>query len=156
MSSKRVQKFAIGFASLVAVAVVGSAIASNGDGGSAKATPNPAPNAAPSAPAKPEGDSVPQPSQLKRTPLQEFQACVEEGGTTDEVTAVSHVVKLSNMDGWNGILDNPKAFTDWKGGLAHSADATLIASAFADCYHSNNGLITVYTADGHVAGNGQF
>jgi len=152
--SKRIQKIAMGVATVVAGIVIVSAVASSGSQSDAK--PNPAPNAAPSAPAKPEGDSVPQPSQLKRTPLQEFQACVEEGGTTDEVAAVGHVVKLSNMDGWNGILDNPKAFTDWKGGLAHSADATLIASAFADCYKSNNGLITVYTADGHVAGNGQF
>lgn len=154
--NKRVQKFAIIFASGVAVLVIGSAVASAG-GGDTDAKPNPAPNAAPTAPAKTEGDANPQPDPVKKTPLQEFQACVAKGGTATEKAAVKHVVKLSGMDDWNGILDNPKAFTDWTGGFAeHSGDATLIASAFADCYKSDNGLLTVYTSDGHVAGNGQF
>ena len=152
--NKKVQKFAIAFASVVALAVVGSAVASAGDGDTT-AKPTPAPNAAPTAPS--EGDSNPQPDPIKKTPLQEFQACVAKGGTATEKAAVKHVVKLSGMDDWNGILDNPKAFTDWTGGFAkHSGDATLIASAFADCYKSDNGLLTVYTSDGHVAGNGQF
>lgn len=153
--NKKVQKFAIGFASVVALVVVGSAVASAG-GSDTTAKPNPAPNAAPSAPAKTEGDTNPQPTPVKKTALQEFQACVAKGGTPNEKAAVKHVVKLSGMDDWNGILDNPKAFADWNGGIKRSADATLIASAFADCYESDNGLLTVYSADGHVAGNGQF
>jgi hypothetical protein len=149
-----VQKFAILFASGVAVLVVGSAVASAGSSDRGTAKPNPAPNAAPSAPS--EGDTNPQPDPVRKTPLQEFQACVAKGGTATEKAAVKHVVKLSGMDDWNGILDNPKAFTDYTGGIRRGADATLIASAFADCYKSDNGLLTVYTSDGHVAGNGQF
>lgn len=153
MSSRKFQAFAIAFASVVALGVVGSAVASSGSDDT-KAKPTPAPNAAPSAPS--EGDTNPQPDPVKATPLQEFKACVEEAGTSEEVAAVSHVVKLTGMDDWNGILDNPKAYTDWKGGIRRNADANLIASAFASCYKSDNGLITVYSADGHVAGNGQF
>lgn len=155
MSSKKVQAFAIGFASIVALGVVASAVSSADDGGKT-AKPNPAPNAAPKAPS--EGDSNPQPTPVKRTPLQEFQMCVEEGGTPTEVKAVKHVVKLSNMDDWNGILDNPKAWTDYSGGAfgGHGPDAALVASAFADCYKSKNGLVTVYDKDGHVMTTGQF
>jgi hypothetical protein len=156
VSSKRVQKFAIAFASGVAVLVVASAVASAGGDDGKTATPSPKPNAAPTAPAKTEGDTNPQPDPVRKTPLQEFQACVAKGGTATEKAAVKHVVKLSGMDDWNGILDNPKAFTDYMGGIRRGADATLIASAFADCYKSDNGLLTVYTSDGHVAGNGQF
>jgi hypothetical protein len=156
VSSKKFQAFAIAFASVVAVGVVGTAVASAG-GDDKVAKPTPAPNAAPKAPAKEEGDSNPQPDPVRKTPLQEFQACVSKGGTPTEKAAVKHVVKLTGMDDWNGFLDNPKAWTDWKGGiLEHGADANLIASAFADCYHSDNGLVTVYTSDGHVAGNGKF
>lgn len=90
------------------------------------------------------------------SPLQEFVACVNKSGTATEKAAVKHVTKLTNMDDWNGILDNPKAWTDWEGGIQHTADANLITSAFAGCYKSDNGLITVYTADGHVAGTGNF
>ena len=154
MSSKKVQAFAIAFASVVALGVVASAVADSGDGGTT-AKPTPAPNAAPTAP-KEEGDSNPLPDPVKKTALQEFQACVAKGGTATEKAAVKHVVKLTGMDDWNGILDNPKAYADWKGGIKNMADANLIASAFADCYKSDNGLLTVYSADGHVAGNGQF
>lgn len=156
MSSKRVQKFAILIASGVAVLVVGSAVANAGDDGkpgTSTATPAPQPNDPP----KDEGDSKPQPDPVKKTPLQEFQACVAKGGTATEKAAVKHVTKLSGMDDWNGILDNPKVFTDYTGGLfEHGDDATLIAAAFADCYKSDNGLVTIYDKDGHVAGNGQF
>lgn len=156
MSSKKFQGFAIAFASVVALGVVGSAVASAGGDDGKTAKPTPAPNAAPT-PAKEEGDSNPQPTPVKKTPLQEFQACVAKGGTATEKAAVKHVVKLTGMDDWNGFLDNPKAWTDWKGGiLEHGADANLIASAFAGCYKSDNGLVTVYGADGHVMGNGQF
>lgn len=153
MSSKA-QKTAIIFASGIAAIIVVSAVANAGADdkpSTSVATPAPKANTAPA-----EGDSNPQPSPVKKTPLQEFQACVAKGGTATEKVAVKHITKLSNMDDWNGILDNPKAWTDWTGGLTHSADATLIASAFADCYKSDNGLLTVYTSDGHVAGNGQF
>jgi hypothetical protein len=91
------------------------------------------------------------------SPLKEFQACVAKTGTATEKAAVKHVVKITNMDGWNGVLDNPKVWTDYRGGIAaHGSDAVLIASAFAGCYESNNGLVTVFDKDGHVAGNGQF
>jgi hypothetical protein len=154
VSSKRVNKFAIVFASAVAAIVIVSAVASGGSSeADSSATPEPQPNSAPAT----EGDSNPQPTPVKKTALQEFQACVAKGGTATEKAAVKHVVKLSGMDDWNGILDNPKAWTDYTGGLAaHGSDATLIASAFADCYQSDNGLVTVYDKDGHVAGNGQF
>jgi hypothetical protein len=154
VSSRKFQAFAIAFASVVAIGVVASAVSSADDNKpTTTATPTPKPNDPPKA----EGDSNPQPEPVKATPIQEFKACVEEGGTPTENAAVRHVVKLTGMDDWNGFLDNPKVWTDWKGGiLEHGADANLIASAFADCYKSDNGLVTVYTSDGHVAGNGKF
>lgn len=158
MSSKKVQKFAIGFASVVAALVVASAVANAGDDSSAaKPVPTPSANTAPQAPAEDEGDSKPLPDPIEKTPLQEFQACVADGGTPTEKAAVKHVTKLSGMDDWNGILDNPKVWTDYTGGLfKHASDAELIASAFADCYKSDNGLVTIFDRDGHVAGNGRF
>lgn len=154
--NKKVQKFAIGFASVVAVLVVGSAVASAG-GGDTSAKPTPAPNAAPSAPAKTEGDTNPQPDPIKKTPIQEFKACIQEKGMVAEKTAGTHVTKLSGMDDWNGILDNPKIWTNYVGGFAaHAAEGNVLASVFADCYSSENGLVTVYGQDGHVIGTGQF
>lgn len=144
MSSKTIQKFAFGFAAFVAALVIVTAVADDADGvkaPTAEATPSPQPNKPP----------------VDRTYLQKFQACVANGGTATEKAAVGHVTKLSGMDDWNGVLDNPKAFTDFNGGMAaHGADATLIAAAFADCYKSDNGLITVYDRDGHVVGAGNF
>lgn len=154
MSSKRVQKFAIAFASGVAVLVIASAVASAGSDDKPSATPTPKPNAAPTAPAEPEGDSVPQP-RLKS--IEGFKACIQQKGMVAEKTAGTHVTKLSNMDDWNGILDNPKIWTNYKGGFAaHAAEGNVLASVFADCYSSKNGLVTVYDVDGHVMGTGQF
>lgn len=155
MSSKKVQAFAIAFASVVALGIVATAVAdSGGDGTTTK--PTPAPNAAPKAPTedKVEGDTQPQPP-LKS--IEGFKACIQQKGMVAEKTAGTHVTKLSGMDDWNGILDNPKIWTNYKGGFAaHAAEGNVLASVFADCYKSKNGLVTVYGEDGHVIGTGQF
>lgn len=159
--NKKVQKFAIGFASVVALICVGAAV--SGGGSDDKGTPTPKPNAAPSAPAKEkakadrdvvEGDSVPQP---RTKSIEGFKQCIQQVGMVAEKTAGTHVTKLSNMDDWNGILDNPKIWTNYVGGFAaHAAEGNVLASVFADCYSSKNGLVTVYGQDGHVIGTGQF
>lgn len=155
MSSKKVQAFAIGFASIVALGVVASAVSSADEADTkprtSAATPAPKPN---DPPKEPEGDTVPQPP-LKS--IEGFKACIQQKGMVAEKTAGTHVTKLSGMDDWNGILDNPKIWTNYKGGFAaHAAEGNVLASVFADCYSSKNGLVTVYGEDGHVIGTGQF
>lgn len=151
------QKFAILLASGVAVIVVATAVGSAGADKSSDAKPSPTVAAAPKAPtkeSKTEGDTVPQPP-LKS--LEGFRACIQQKGMVADKTASTHVTRLSNMDDWNGILDNPKIWTNYVGGLAaHAAEGNVLASVFAECYSSTNGLVTVYDADGHVMGTGQF
>jgi len=157
--NRKVQKFALGFAGVVALIVVGSAVASAG-GSDEKSTPTPkpTPNAAPKAPAedKVEGDTQPQPP-LKS--IEGFKACIQQKGMVAEKAAGTHVTKLSNMDDWNGILDNPKIWTNYHGGMFdddNAANANVLTAVFAECYSSKNGLVTVYSDNGHVIGTGQF
>jgi hypothetical protein len=58
----------------------------------------------------------------------------------------------------NDILDSADVYTDLTGGIVSddASTAWLIASAFADWKQSENGLVTIYNADGEVLDNGKF
>ncbi|MEU2328598.1 hypothetical protein ABZ581_16145 [Streptomyces althioticus] len=94
----------------------------------------------------------------KLSHAEQFKAFVKENGTAQEKEAVSHVTKVQGADKQNDILDTADVYTDFTGGLMGegSGPAKLIASAFADWKQSENGLVTVYDADGELLGNGQF
>ncbi|MFE5757527.1 hypothetical protein ACFQ7M_19485 [Streptomyces massasporeus] len=87
-----------------------------------------------------------------------FKECVAQKGTPTEKTAVKHVTKVTGADEQNNILDSAEVFTDYTGAIAgpHAGDGKLIASAFATCYDSDNGLVTVYDKDGEILSNGNF
>lgn len=92
------------------------------------------------------------------TQAEEFRACVAKSGTPTEKAAVEHVTKVTGADKRNDILDAPEVFTDFSGGLTgpHQGEGKLIASAFASCYESDNGLVTVYDKDGELLANGNY
>ncbi|BCL18259.1 hypothetical protein ACPCBX_06250 [Streptomyces tuirus] len=87
-----------------------------------------------------------------------FKECVAQKGTPTEKTAVKHVTKVTGADERNNILDSAEVFTDYTGGIVgpHAADGKLIASAFATCYDSNNGIVTVYDKNGEILSNGNY
>lgn len=92
------------------------------------------------------------------TEADRFEACVSDKGTPTEKAAVKHVTKVSGVEDFNNILDAPDVFTDFTGGLMGSdtGQAKLVASAFASCYESENGLVTIYGSDGDMIANGKF
>lgn len=93
-----------------------------------------------------------------KSQAEEFADCVAKSGTPAEKTAVKHVTKVTGADKSNDILDAAEVFTDFKGGFMseNNGDAKLIASAFASCYESENGLVTVYGSDGDMISNGNY
>ena len=97
-------------------------------------------------------------AEKKASQAEQFKAFVEENGTAQEKEAVSHVTKVQGADEQNDILDTADVYTDFTGGIMGegTGPAKLIASAFADWKQSENGLVTVYDADGELLGNGQF
>ncbi|CAL9466997.1 hypothetical protein ACWDU0_11980 [Streptomyces cellulosae] len=97
-------------------------------------------------------------AEKKASQAEQFKAFVEENGTAQEKEAVAHVIKVQGADEQNDILDTADIYTDFTGGIMGegSGPAKLIASAFADWKQSENGLVTVYDADGELLGNGQF
>lgn len=97
-------------------------------------------------------------AEKKASQAEQFKAFVEENGTAQEKEAVSHVTKVQGADEQNDILDAADVYTDFTGGIMGegTGPAKLIASAFADWKDSENGLVTVYDADGELLGNGQF
>lgn len=104
------------------------------------------------------GEKTEESAAPKKTQAESFVACVKEAGTESEKAAADHVTKVTGADKTNGILDSAEIFTDYSGDLM-SGDANkgkLLASAFASCYKSENGLVTVYNKDGELLGNGQF
>lgn len=106
---------------------------------------------------KTKASSTSRPKPVEQSETAQFLACVRSKGTEPERNAVSNVVKVTGADKMRGYLDMPKIFTSYSGGmLRHSGEGVLLASAFATCYTSENGLVTVYDRDGHVLGNGQF
>lgn len=88
----------------------------------------------------------------------QFKDCVAKNGTPTEKTAVKHVTKVTGADKQNNILDSAEVYTDFTGGIVgpHQGEAKLIAAAFASCYESENGLVTVYGEDGEMISNGKF
>jgi type IV secretory pathway VirB10-like protein len=93
-----------------------------------------------------------------KSQAEQFKDCVNKSGTAPEKTAVGHVTKVTGADKNNDILDAAEVFTDFKGGFMseNNGDAKLIASAFASCYESKNGLVTVYGSDGDMISNGNY
>lgn len=93
-----------------------------------------------------------------KSQAEQFKDCVAKSGTPAEKTAVGHVTKVTGADKSNDILDAAEVFTDYSGGFMseNNGDAKLIASAFASCYESENGLVTVYGSDGDMISNGNY
>lgn len=93
-----------------------------------------------------------------KSQAEQFKDCVAKSGTAAEKSAVGHVTKVTGADKSNDILDAAEVFTDYKGGFLseNAGDAKLIASAFASCYESKNGLVTVYGSDGDMISNGNY
>lgn len=93
-----------------------------------------------------------------KSQAEQFKDCVAKSGTPAEKTAVKHVTKVTGADKSNDILDAAEVFTDFTGGFMseNNGDAKLIASAFASCYESKNGLVTVYGSDGDMISNGNY
>lgn len=98
------------------------------------------------------------PAKPAKSQADQFKDCVAKNGTVTEKTAVKHVTKVTGADEQNDILDSAEVFTDFTDGLVgpHASDGKLIASAFASCYESENGLVTVYDKDGEILSNGEF
>ncbi|MFI2910978.1 hypothetical protein ACG2OD_22445 [Streptomyces sp. PDY-4] len=94
----------------------------------------------------------------KASQAEQFKAFVRKNGTPQEKDAVSHITKVQGADEQNDILDAADVYTDFTGGIMGegTGPAKLIASAFADWKQSDNGLVTVYDADGEIIGNGNF
>ncbi|MFE0435063.1 hypothetical protein ACFW2K_08885 [Streptomyces nigra] len=99
-----------------------------------------------------------QPAAKDQSQADQFKDCVAESGTFAEKAAVKHVTKVTGADKSNDILDAAEVFTDYTGGFLskNNGDAKLIASAFASCYESKNGLVTVYGSDGDMISNGNY
>jgi hypothetical protein len=94
----------------------------------------------------------------KASQAEQFKAFVKKNGTAAEQDAVSHVTKVQGAEEQNDILDAADVYTDFTGGIMGegTGPANLIASAFADWKQSENGLVTVYDAEGELLGNGEF
>lgn len=106
---------------------------------------------------KAKTSSTSRPKASEQSETAKFLACVRSKGTEFEKLAARNVTKVTGADKMRGYLDMPKIFTSYSGGMfKHSGEGVLLASAFATCYTSENGLVTVYDRDGHVLGNGQF
>ncbi len=106
-----------------------------------------------------EGSKDSTKDQAEGKPLAEqFKDCVAKSGTPTEKEAVQHVTKVTGTDKSNNVLDAAEVFTDYTGGIVgeHASDGKLIASAFASCYESDNGLVTVYDKDGELLANGNY
>lgn len=154
---------------VVGIAVVGALSANAGDGdGDAKSDNRTSASAggkqdgAGADGAKTDGASEAKPAEdkavEKASQAEQFKAFVQKNGTPKEKDAVSHVTKVQGADEQNDILDAADVYTDFTGGImgAGTGPAKLIASAFADWKDSENGLVTIYDADGELLGNGQF
>ncbi|MFF4927374.1 hypothetical protein ACFY2H_00415 [Streptomyces griseofuscus] len=103
-----------------------------------------------------KGNSTP--AQQGMTETERFKALVRDHGTTGEKAAVEHVTKVQVKSKMNNILDTAEVFTDFSGGMmgSDSGQCNLIASAFADAYTSENGLVSVNGEDGKLICTGNF
>ncbi|MGW3554976.1 hypothetical protein ACWDLL_29620 [Streptomyces griseoincarnatus] len=158
-------KTKIALGAVVGLVVIGAVSANTGDDGTGSAgkgtsaSADRQPGGAKDAGADAgQGTEKTEKAEEKLSQAEQFKAFVEENGTAQEKEAVSHVTKVQGADEQNDILDTADIYTDFTGGLMGegSGPAKLIASAFADWKQSENGLVTVYDADGELLGNGQF
>ncbi|MEU8729647.1 hypothetical protein AB0C68_09790 [Streptomyces tendae] len=157
-------KTKIALGAVVGIAVIGALSANAGDGdGDAKSDSRTSASAGEKADgAKSDSASDAKPAEdkaeEKASQAEQFKAFVQKNGTPKEKDAVSHVTKVQGADEQNDILDAADVYTDFTGGIMGegTAPAKLIASAFADWKDSENGLVTIYDADGELLGNGQF
>lgn len=94
----------------------------------------------------------------KASQADQFKAFVGKNGTPQEKDAVAHVTKVQGAEKQNDILDAADIYTDFTGGIMGegTGPAKLLTSAFADWKQSDNGLVTVYDADGELLGTGNF
>ncbi|MGW4571257.1 hypothetical protein [Streptomyces tendae] len=162
-------KTKIALGAVVGIAVIGALSANAGDGdGDAKSdnrtSASAGEKAGGSSEAKPAEDKAADDkpaedeAEKKASQADQFKAFVQKNGTSKEKDAVSHVTKVQGADEQNDILDAADVYTDFTGGIMGegTGPAKLIASAFADWKDSENGLVTIYDADGELLGNGQF
>ncbi|WP_217142793.1 hypothetical protein [Streptomyces sp. AC627_RSS907] len=162
-------KTRVALGAVVGLAIIGAVSANSGDGGSDGASDSRTSVGANEKPggAKADGKSDAKPAEdkaaegkaaEKASQADQFKAFVEKNGTPTEKQAVSHVTKVQGADEQNDVLDAADVYTDFTGGIMGegTGPAKLIASAFADWKQSENGLVTVYDADGEILGNGNF
>ncbi|WP_431993487.1 hypothetical protein [Streptomyces albogriseolus] len=159
-------KIKIALGAVVGIVVIGAVSANAGDsdtgtadkGTSASADRQPGGAKDAGAGAGADAGEGKEKAEKKASQAEQFKAFVGENGTAQEKEAVSHVTKVQGADEQNDILDTADVYTDFTGGIMGegTGPAKLIASAFADWKQSENGLVTVYDADGELLGNGQF
>ncbi|MGW7567275.1 hypothetical protein ACWGJV_13465 [Streptomyces tendae] len=157
-------KTKIALGAVVGIAVIGALSANAGDGdGDAKSDNRTSASAGEktggASEAKPADDKPSEDkAEEKASQAEQFKAFVQKNGTPKEKDAVSHVTKVQGADEQNDILDAADVYTDFTGGIMGegTGPAKLIASSFADWKDSENGLVTIYDADGELLGNGQF
>ncbi|MGV9913469.1 hypothetical protein [Streptomyces tendae] len=160
-------KTKIALGAVVGIAVIGALSANAGDGdGDAKSENRTSASAGEktggASEAKPAEDKADgkteDKAEEKASQAEQFKAFVQKNGTPKEKDAVSHVTKVQGADEQNDILDAADVYTDFTGGIMGegTGPAKLIASSFADWKDSENGLVTIYDADGDLLGNGQF
>ena len=149
-------------ASFVGLIVIG-AIASGGEDAKDPSSKDKAVTATSEKPEAAAGEKAAEPAKEEpaaedKSQAEEFKDCVAKSGTSGEKQAVGHVTKVTGADKKNDILDSAEVFTDYTGGFmsANNGEAKLIASAFASCYESENGLVTVYGSDGDIISNGNY
>ncbi|AQS69214.1 hypothetical protein [Streptomyces pactum] len=164
-------KTKVALGAVVGLVVIGAVSANSGDGGgdskseshtSAGAGEKSGGGAKADGTGGTDGESDAKPAEdkavEKASQAEQFKAFVQKNGTAAEKDAVSHVTKVQGAEEQNDILDAADVYTDFTGGIMGegTGPANLIASAFADWKQSENGLVTVYDADGELLGNGQF
>ncbi|MFF9862730.1 hypothetical protein [Streptomyces tendae] len=157
-------KTKIALGAVVGIAVIGALSANAGDAdGDAKSGNRTSASAGEktggASEAKPADDKPSEDkAEKKASQAEQFKAFVQKNGTSKDKDAVSHVTKVQGADEQNDILDAADVYTDFTGGIMGegTGPAKLIASAFADWKDSENGLVTIYDADGELLGNGQF
>ncbi|PPS88213.1 hypothetical protein [Streptomyces sp. MH60] len=164
-------KTKIALGAVVGIAVIGALSANSGDGDggaesggrtSASSGEKAGDGAKTDGGEKSDGASDAKPAEdkavEKASQAEQFKAFVRKNGAPKEKDAVSHVTKVQGADEQNDILDAADVYTDFTGGIMGegTGPAELIASAFADWKDSENGLVTIYDADGELLGNGQF
>ncbi|MFE9707708.1 hypothetical protein [Streptomyces sp. NPDC005930] len=157
-------KAKIALGAVVGIAVIGAVSANAGDGdgdtGSGSRTSAGAGEKAGGAEADGASDAKPAEDKAveKASQAEQFKTFVKKNGSATEQDAVSHVTKVQGADEQNDILDAADVYTDFTGGIMGegTGPAKLIASAFADWKDSENGLVTIYDADGELLGNGEF